>query len=143
MKLKKLTCLILLLTLIPNILLADTIYLKTRKKIVCEIVGETAEAYQIKKKDGTYSILYQHDEIKKEDIFAAINDAGDLIYPKDESLMSLDQSVVDKFSDREYQAYLIQMQLEKQEELNNHVKGIKYIMLTSFMFAVGLGLAQK
>jgi len=137
---KKIILIIVISLVVPQLLHADTIYLKDKTVIEGNVFGEDINSFFVKKRDGNYSVLFQHHEIKKKDIFAIIDESMMLIYPDNLNQVVTDVAFISELTDREYQAYQLECQIKQQEKLNQTVSSIKSIMFTQLLLVALTGI---
>lgn len=118
---------------------AETFYLKTKERFTGKIIEENEEGYLVKKHEATYSLVFQHHEVKKVDLYAVLDDSGNLIFPPDPERSIITIST-EKLSDREFQNYLLYKRTQEQERLNDSVGDIRTILLVQLVMMLGLGL---
>jgi len=113
---------------------AATVYLRDRTRVKAVIVSESAESFEIRKDGVNYSPFYKSDTLQKVDIYAIIDDLGELKYPLD---LSAALSAFDPKpgNESEYYNRMLSMQISANRELSRQVKSISTVLWLEFIAA--------
>jgi hypothetical protein len=113
---------------------AATVYLRDRTRVKAVIVSESTESFEIRQEGVNYSPFYKSDALQKVDIYAIIDDSGELKYPHD---LSAPLSAFDPNpgSESEYYNRMLSMQMSANHELSRHVKSISTVLWLEFIAA--------
>ncbi len=134
---------VLLAMFLPQATGAATIYLRDRTRIEeAKIIEETPLEFHIRKADGNYSFIYSYDTVNKGDIFCVIDDKGAIRYPATLAMVSISPgSEVKELSPQEFQAMMLQQELEGQRAQTSGLKGLGVVALISALAAVSSSIA--
>jgi hypothetical protein len=122
---------------------AATIYLRDKTRIDdAKIMEEVPEAFHVRKAGENYSLVYSYDTVNKADIFCVIDDKGAISYPMSLSMISISPALEKKeLSPQDFQAMLLQQQLEAQKKQNSAFKGLSSALTITALASVSTSIA--
>jgi len=129
-----------LFIVIPQVLQAESFYLRNGEYFIATILQEEEMAYKVKREGIAYSFIHESSTIKKRGIYAVIDSSGALIFPLNLRLPAT-ENPFKSLPDNEVQRYYYAKQIEQQAEINQNMKRIKTILFIQLILAAGAGAA--